>query len=213
MAHLIGLARGARPAGLGLALTLAAAALFVGCGGQTEAPAGQASDGPAPGGQSPAAGSAPRPAAIISDRAGPSWKGRLGESVQVDWYDQRSGETHSEQVAVLAVKRLLNPDDDGGPDEFGDSYGPYEWKYGIKVRLTSLDEHSARRPAAYQFIQLSDGRDSEDGVSGLGRPGGPDPSRPGRSSVGWLHQWAEQGFTPTQVTLSVGAWSATWSLD
>ena len=150
---------------------------------------------------------------IISDRAGPSWKGRLGETVQVDWYDQRRGETHSEQITVLAVKRLPNPDDDGGPDEFGDGYGPYEWKYGIKVRLTSLDERSARRPAAYQFIQLSDGRDSEDGVSGLGRPGGPDPSRPGRSSVGWLHQWAEQGFTPTQVTLSVGAWSATWSLD
>ena len=99
------------------------------------------------------------------------------------------------------MKRLPNPDDAGGPDEFGDGYGPYEWKYGIKVRLTSLDGRAARQPVAYQFLQLSDGRDSEDGVSGLGRPGGPDPSRPGRSSVGWLHQWAEQGFTPTRVTL------------
>ncbi len=213
MARLIALARGTATSGRTLALAVAAAALLVGCGGQTQAPADQVSRGQSSASQSPAAGAAPRPAVTISDRAGPSWKGRLGETVQVDWYDQRRGETHSEQIAVLAVKRLPNPDDDGGPDEFGDGYGPYEWKYGIKVRLTSLDEHSARRPAAYQFLQLSDGRDSEDGVSGLGRPGGPDPSRPGRSSVGWLHQWAEQGFTPTQVTLSVGAWSATWSLD
>ena len=212
-ARLTALARGTAASGRTLALAVAAAALLAACGGQTAAPADQASHGPSPAGPSPAAGAAPRPAVIISDRAGPSWKGRLGETVQIDWYDQRRDETHSEQITVLAVKRLPNPDDDGGPDEFGDGYGPYEWKYGIKVRLTSLDEHSARRPAAYQFLQLSDGRDSEDGVSGLGRPGGPDPSRPGRSSVGWLHQWAEQGFTPTQVTLSVGAWSATWSLD
>lgn len=207
------LARGTRAVGRTLALALAAAALLAGCGGQAQAPAGQPSQIQKPAGQSPAAGAAPRPAVIISDRAGPSWRGRLGETVQVDWYDQRRGETLSEQITVLAVKRLPNPDDEGGPDEFGDGYGPYEWKYGIKVRLTSLDERSARRPAAYQFIRLSDGRDSEDGVSGLGSPGGPDPSRPGRSSVGWLHQWAEQGFRPTQVTLSVGAWRAVWSLD
>ena len=111
------------------------------------------------------------------------------------------------------MKRLPNPDDDGGPDEFGDGYGPYEWKYGIKVRLTSLDGRAPAGRVAYQFLQLSDGRDSEDGVSGLGRPGGPDPSQPGRSSVGWLYQWAEQGFTPTRVTLPVGPWRATWSLD
>jgi hypothetical protein len=118
----------------------------------------------------------------------------------------------SEQVAVLAVRCLPNPDDDAGPDEFGDAYGPYEWKYGIKVRLTSLDERAARQPTAYQFLQLRDGPDSEDGVAGLGRPGGPDPSRPGESSVGWLYQWAERGFTPTRVTLPVGSWRATWSL-
>ena len=193
-----------RKAGCTFALALAtAAALLVGCGGHAQAPAAQ----------TPAARAPHPPAAVVSDRDGPSWKGRLGETVRVDWYDQRRGETHSELVAVLAVKRLPNPDDDDGPDEFGDDYGPYEWKYGIKVRLTSLDEQSARRPAAYQFIQLTDGRDSEDGVSGLGRAGGPDPSRPGRSSVGWLYQWAEQGFKPTHVTLPVGARSATWSLD
>jgi len=108
---------------------------------------------------------------------------------------------------------MPDPDDDGGPDEFGDGYGPYEWKYGIKVRLTSLDPRIARHPTAYLFLQLSDGRDSEDGVSGLGRHGGPDPSRPGVDSIGWLYQWAEQGFTPTQVTLPVGVWNATWSLE
>jgi hypothetical protein len=149
---------------------------------------------------------------VISDRYGPSWRGELGETVQIDWYDQTTGQALSEQVAVLAVKRLPNPDDDAGPDEFGDAYGPYEWKYGIKVRLTSLDERTARQPTAYQFLQLGDGPDSEDGVAGLGRPGGPDPSRPGESSVGWLYQWAERGFTPTRVTLPVGSWRATWSL-
>ena len=148
---------------------------------------------------------------MISDRDGPSWSGELGDTVQIDWYDQTTGETVSEQVAVLAVRRLPSPDD-GSPAEYGGGYGPYEWKYGIKVRLTSLDARSARQPLAYQFLQLRDGRDSEDGVAGLGRPGGPDPSRPGKSSVGWLYQWAEQGFTPTQVTLPVGSWRATWSL-
>ena len=151
------------------------------------------------------------PAVIISDRDGPSWSGRLGDTVQVDWYDQTSGQTHSEQIAVLAVKRLPNPDDDGGPSEFGDGYGAYEWKYGIKVRLTSLDASTARTPIAYQFLSLSDGVYSEDGVTGLGSGRGPDPSRVGRSSVGWLYQWADEGFRPTEVLMPIGAWQARWS--
>ncbi|HEX5641918.1 MAG TPA: hypothetical protein VFZ86_06200, partial [Thermoleophilia bacterium] len=76
---------------------MAAAALLAACGGQTAAPADQASRGPSPAGSSPTAGAAPRPAVIISDRAGPSWKGRLGETVQIDWYDQRRDEMQSEQ--------------------------------------------------------------------------------------------------------------------
>ena len=154
--------------------------------------------------------SAPR-VVVISDRDGPSWRGELGDTVQVDWYDQTTGEPVSERIAVLAVRRLPSPDD-GGPDEYGGGYGPYEWKYGLKVRLTSLDARSAHQPLAYQFLQLSDGRMCEDGVSGLGLPGGPDPSHPGRSSVGWLRQWTEQDFTPTQVIMQVGAWRAVWSL-
>ena len=31
--------------------------------------------------------------------------------------------------------------------------------------------------------------------------------------MGWLYQWAEEGFTPTKVTLPVGGWRAAWSLD
>ena len=125
---------------------------------------------------------------MISDRDGPSWRGELGRERRstVDWYDQTTGTTVSERVAVLRVKRVPAAAD----------AGPYDWRYGIKVRLTSLDERAARRPVAYQFLQLSDGRDSEDGVSGLGDAGGPDLSRAGQASVGWLYQWAEEGFTP-----------------
>jgi hypothetical protein len=180
---------------------LVVAALLAGCAGRAEEPTST----------SPAATAAPD-IAVISDRDGPSWNGRPGETVQIDWYDRTTGETVSEQVAVLGVRRFPNPDDDAGPDEFGDAYGPYEWRYGIRVRLTSLDGRAARYPTAYQFLQLSDGRDTEDGVSGLGEPGGPDPSLTGKSSAGWLYQYAEQGFAPTEVVLPVGAWRATWSL-
>ena len=130
----------------------------------------------------------------------------------MEWYDQESGETHGELVAVLAVKRLRTPDDDA-PEEFGDGHGPYEWKYGVKVRLTSLDEATARNPVACQFLQLSDGVRIESGVAGLGEAGGPDPSRAGESSTGWLTVRTEQGFAPTEVLLPIGAWQATWSLD
>ena len=203
----------ARLAALALLTTgavLSAVLLLTGCGGFTPSAAGSSAAPPAASPSASASASA-RPRHRISDRYGPSWSGELGDTVQIDWYDQATGDAVSEQVAVLAVKRLPSPDD-GSPAEYGGGYGPYEWKYGIKVRLTSLDARSARQPIAYQFLQLRDGRDSEDGVAGLGRPGGPDPSRPGKSSVGWLYQWAEQGFTPTRVTLPVGSWRATWSL-
>ena len=189
-------------------LSCAGALLLTGCGGSGPSDAGSSA---APAAASRSASASARPASVISDRYGPSWSGELGDTVQIDWFDQATGDAVSELVAVLAVKRLPSPDD-GSPAEYGGGYGPYEWKYGIKVRLTSLDARSARQPIAYQFLQLRDGRDSEDGVAGLGRPGGPDPSRPGKSSVGWLYQWAEQGFTPTKVTLPVGSWRATWSL-
>lgn len=195
------------------ALLLVALGLLPGCGTEATSPgADAAAVTPAP---SLAAGAQGRgePVATISDRHGPSWSGRLGDAVKVDWFDQTTGETHSERIAVLAVQRLPNPDDDGGPEEFGDGYGAYEWKYGIKVRLTSLDAATARTPVAYQFLSLSDGTYSEDGVGGLRERGGPDPSRAGRSSVGWLYQWADEGFTPTEVLMPIGAWQARWSLD
>jgi hypothetical protein len=194
-----------------LLMTVAAgcAAVLVACGGGSAQPAQTSGERVAPS-ESSSTGS--RPAAVISDRSGPSWKGRLGQTVQIDWYDQTTGEPVSEQVAVLTVMRFPNPDDDEGPDEFGDAYGPYEWKYGIRVRLTSLGKRAARYPTAHQFLQLSDGRDREDGVSGLGEPGGPDPSQPGESSTGWLNQYTERGFTPTEVVLPVGASRATWPL-
>jgi hypothetical protein len=193
-------------------LGLAAAAGPAGCGGT-------ATPSPSPPASSPAADSASataraptRVAATLSDRAGPSWTGRLGDTVRVDWYDQASGRAHGELVAVLAVKRLPSSDDDA-PNEFGDDYGPYEWKYGVKVRLTSLDEVTAEDPVAYQFLQLSDGSRTESGVAGLGAAGGPDPSRAGRGSIGWLTLRAEQGFAPTEVVLPVGSWQAVWALD
>ena len=196
------------------ALVLAAAGLLVGCG--NPASTRSASGGDAV--QQPSAASSakardlPVAAATISDRGGPSWSGRLGDTVQVDWYDQTSGETHSERVAVLAVKRLPNPQGDSAPNEFGDFIGPYEWKYGIKVRLTSLDKSTARSPVAYQFLQLSDGTYTKDSPWGLGEAGGPDPSRVGKSSVGWLSMRVERGFEPAKVVMPISAWHATWSL-
>lgn len=136
----------------------------------------------------------------------------MGETVQVDWFDQTSGETHSELVAVLAVRRLAGPGGGEAPNEFGDDVGPYEWRYAIKVRLTSLDETTARSPSAYQFLELSDGIHIVDGVAGLGTRRGPDPSRAGKASVGWLTQWTEEGFVPTEVLMPIGAWQARWSL-
>ncbi len=196
-------------------LLLAVAGLLAGCAGQTTASAPETPTASEQTSGTPAARSSavPTVSATIADRDGPSWSGDLGDTVQVDWYDQGSGKTLSERIAVLAVRRLPNPGGDDVPNEFGDDYGPYEWKYGIKVRLTSLDAGTARSPAAYQFLQLSDGTYSVDGVAGLGRERGPDPSTVGKSSVGWLYQWADQGFTPTEVLLPIGAWQASWSLE
>ena len=196
------------------ALVLAAAGLLVGCGNPAST---QSASGGGAVRQPSAAPSAksrdlPVPAATISDRGGPSWSGRLGDTVQVDWYDQTSGETHSERVAVLAVKRLPIPQGDNAPSESGDSIGPYEWKYGVKVQLTSLDKSTARSPIAYQFLQLSDGTYTTDSPWGLGKAGGPDPSRAGKSSVGWLSMRVERGFEPAKVVMPISAWQATWSL-
>lgn len=200
-----------------IVLALAAAAALAGCGGQAAStppsPPATSPAGPAAAGSPGAtASAAPRVTATVSDREGPSWTGRLGDTVRVNWYDQASGEAHGELVTVLAVKRLRSPEDDA-PNEFGDDYGPYEWKYGVKVRLTSLDDVTARAPVAYQFLQLSDGMHRESGVAGLGAGGGPDPSRPGKGSTGWLTLRAERGFEPTEVVLPVGSWQATWALD
>jgi hypothetical protein len=186
-------------------LGLSAASLLVGCGGRpatsgTEPPASQRPPGATPTSASPAA---PVAVPALSDREGPSWKGDLGDTVEIGWYDQARGATAGERIAVLAVRRVAAPDDSG----------PYDWKYGIKVRLTSLDETTARDPIAYQFLRLTRGSDWEDGIAGLGKGGGPDPSTVGRPSVGWLYQWAEEGFRPTEVVVPVGAWQATWSLD
>ena len=196
------------------ALVLAAAALLVGCGSPASTPSASGSDeaqrpSAAPSAQ---AGDLPTPAATISDRGGPSWSGRLGDTVQVDWYDQASGQTHSERVAVLAVRRRADAEGDDASNEFGDFLGPYEWQYGIKVRLTSLDKSTARSPVAYQFLQLSDGTYTHDSPWGIGEAGGPDPSRVGTSSVGWLSMRVESGFAPTRVVMPIGAWHATWSL-
>ncbi len=196
------------------ALVLAAAGLLVGCGN----PASTRSPSGGDGVQQPSAPQStksldlPIAAATISDRSGPSWSGRLRDTVQVDWYDQTSGETHSERIAVLAVKRLPNPEGDKAPNEFGDFIGPYEWKYGIKVRLTSLDKSTVLSPVAYQFLQLSDGVYTKDSPWGLGKAGGPNPSRMGKSSVGWLSMLVEKGFEPTEVVMPIGESRATWSL-
>ena len=76
-----------------------------------------------------------------------------------------------------------------------------------------LSDQTAQAPAAYQFLTLSDGAHTQDGVAGIGAKGGPDPSHVGRSSVGWRYQTAEEGFKPTEVVLEVSAWKATWSLE
>ena len=128
--------------------------------------------------------------------------------MQIDWTDETGG-TCAERVAVLAVKRLPDRTGDGG----NEGYVAYAREYAIKVRLTSLDARAARWPAAYQLLQLSDGVREEGGVWGVGEDHGPDPSRVGRSSVGWLHQRAQQGFVPTQVVIHVGAWTIKWRLD
>ncbi|HET6496995.1 MAG TPA: hypothetical protein VFH61_16705 [Thermoleophilia bacterium] len=195
------------------AIVLTAAGLLVGCGSR-EAVSGVAA--PDPSSQSQVAAGArlspganaqghdvPSPGATIADRGGPSWSGGLGDTVQVDWYVQSSGKTVSEQIAVLRVKRVA-------PSQPG---GPYDWRYGIKVRLTSLSKLTARVPAAYQFLSLSDGAHIENGISGIGIKGGPDPSRVGTSSVGWLYQNAEKGFEPTEIVLPISAWEARWSLE
>ncbi len=144
----------------------------------------------------------------ISDRHGPSWSGQLGDTVQIDWTDG-SGGIYTERIAVLAVKRLPDRGGDGG----NEGYVAYARQYAIKVRLTSLDARAARWPAAYQMLQLSDGVHEEGGVWGLGEDDGPDPGRAGVSSVGWLHQRAQQGFVPTSVVMHVGAWTIEWHLD
>jgi hypothetical protein len=123
------------------AIVLAAAGLLVGCGTRATA---SATDTPGPADRSSAV---PRPVATIADRGGPSWSGELGDTVQIDWYVQSSGKTISEQIAVLQVRRVADPQPSG----------PYDWRYGIKVRLTSLSEQTAQAPAAYQFLTLSDG--------------------------------------------------------
>jgi len=196
------------------ALVLAAAGLLAGCENPASTRSASGGDGFQQPSAAPSAESRDLPiaAATISDRGGPSWNGRLGDTVQVDWYDQTSGETHRERVAVLVVKRLSNPEGDNAPNEFGDFIGPYEWKYGIKVRLTSLDKSTARSPVAYQFLELSDGRYTEVGSWGVGEAGGPDPSRVGTSSVGWLSMFVKRGFEPTEVIMPISAWRATWSL-
>lgn len=193
-------------------LGLSAAALLAGCSGAAPAVTPSRSE-TAPSGAAGARPVAGRDVAVVSDRDGPSWSGRLGETVQVDWYDQTSGETHGERIAVLAVRRIPDPAHEGAPNEFGDDYGPYEWLYGIKVRLTSLDDAAARTPVAYQFLELSAGARRHTGIFGLGTRRGPDPSRVGRSSVGWLYQRTEEGFVPTAVVMPVGPWLVRWSLE
>ena len=197
---------------VGLVLVTAAVVLLAGCAIRATSSGTQVPSGAQRTSAAPLAQGRGRPAAVISDRSGPSWSGRLGDTVQVDWYDQTSGKTHSERVAVLAVKRLPNPDGDNTPSESGDSIGPYEWKYGVKVRLTSLDKSTARSPIAYQFLQLSDGTYTTDSPWGIGEAGGPDPSRVGKSSVGWLSMRVERGFAPAKVVMPISAWHATWSL-
>ena len=189
-------------------LALTADAVLAACGGHASSSA-QAS---AAAGARPAAtakpAAVPSPVATVSDRYGPSWTGWLGDAVQIDWTDETGG-TYSERIAVLAVKRLRDRGGDGG----NEGYVAYRRHYAIKVRLTSLDRRVARRPQACQLLQLSDGVSEEGGVWGLGGKHGPDPSRVGRSSVGWLHQRAQQGFEPKQVVIHLTGATVRWRLD
>jgi len=189
------------------ALGLIASGLVIACGSDTSSSQAPTAS-PAAAARHASPRSVPSPIATISDRHGPSWSGRLGDTVQIDWTDETGG-TYSERVAVLAVKRLPDRTGDGG----NEGYVAYKRHFAIKVRLTSLDARAARWPAAYQLLQLSDGVHEEGGVWGLGEEHGPDPSRVGRSSVGWLHQRAQQGFAPTQVVIHLPGWTAKWRLD
>ena len=146
-------------------LGLVASGLLVACGGGPSS-----SQAPAASPTAAATHAVPAPVATISDRYGPSWSGRLGDTVQIDWTDETGG-TYSERVAVLAVKRLTDRGGDGG----NEGYVAYKRHYAIKVRLTSLDARAARWPQAYQLLQLSDGVHEEGGVWGLGEEHGPDP--------------------------------------
>lgn len=188
-------------------LGLAGSGLLVACGGETPSSPQAGAVVPSAAATRSSPRSTPSPVATISDRYGPSWSGRIGDTVQIDWMDE-SGGAYSERVAVLAVKRLRDRGGDGG----NEGYIAYRRHYAIKVRLTSLDARAARWPAAHQLLQLSDGVSEEGGVWGLGEDGGPDPSQVGRSSVGWLHQRAQQGFVPTQVVIHLPGATVKWRL-
>jgi hypothetical protein len=185
-----------------LAVLLAGSNLLVACGGTSSS--GQAVAA------WPTAATRDVPSSVspISDRYGPSWSGRLGDTVQIDWTDETGG-TYSERIAVHAVRRLADRGGDGG----NEGYVAYKRHYAIKVRLTSLDPRAARWPQVYHLLQLSDGVSEEGGVWGLGEEHGPDPSHVGRSSVGWLHQRAQNGFEPKQVVIHMPGSSITWRLD
>ena len=185
-----------------LAVVVAGGSLLVACGG------GTGSSGPAPAASPAATHDVPSSVPTVSDRSGPSWSGGLGDTVQIDWTDETGGAS-SERIAVLAVKRLADRGGDGG----NEGYVAYAQHYAIKVRLTSLDARAARWPQAWQLLQLSDGVREEGGVWGLGEEHGPDSSQVGRSSVGWLHQRAQQGFAPTQVVIHLTGSSIRWRLD
>ncbi len=187
-------------------LGLAAAAVLSACGG--EAPSSPQATPAARSSATATPAAVPSPVTTVSDRYGPSWSGRLGDTVQIDWTDETGG-TYSERVAVLGVKRRRDRGGDGGDE----GYVAYKRHYAIKVRLTSLDPRAAHRPQAYQLLQLSDGVREEGGVWGLGGEHGPDPSRVGRSSVGWLHQRAQQGFEPTEVVIHLTGATIRWHLD
>ena len=186
-------------------LGLVAGALLSACGGNTSSTQAAVAARPSAAASHSAV---PSPVATISDRYGPSWSGQLGDAVQIDWTDE-SGGTYSERIAVLGVKRLRDRGGDGG----NEGYVAYQRHYAIKVRLTSLDTRAARRPQAYQLLQLSDGVSEEGGVWGLGESHGPHPSRVGRSSVGWLHQRAQRGFEPNQVLIHLPGSTVRWRLD
>ena len=59
---------------------------------------------------------------------------------------------------------------------------------------------------------MSDGTYTKDSPWGIREARGPDPSRVGTSSVGWLSMLVEKGFEPINVVKPIGAWRATWSV-